>query len=94
MGYPAFVRASKDQPDEEFWVRLPEALKQDLLAYIAAYTHPEPDELDGPCYWYDEQTHRCKHHLYRPRVCRDFAVGGRDCLAWRKEYSGQIERQL
>ena len=88
MGYPAFVRSSKVQPDEEHWVRLPEALKQDLLAYIAGYRQPKPDQLDGPCYWYDERTRRCKHHEYRPRVCRDFVVGGEDCIAWRNELLG------
>ncbi len=85
MGYPAFVRASEGQPDEEFWLMLPEDLKQELNAYIAGYLHPKASQLDGPCCWYDQDLRCCKHHEYRPRVCRDFAVGCADCIGWRRQ---------
>jgi uncharacterized protein len=37
----------------------------------------------APCVWYDRASHRCRHYEHRPEVCRDFPVGGEDCLAWR-----------
>ncbi len=85
MGYPSYVRATGDQPDEEYWLMLPEDVKQDLNAFIAQYRQPEPGQLDGPCYWFDHKTRQCKHYEYRPRVCRDFKVGCPDCLGWRDQ---------
>lgn len=39
---------------------------------------------DAPCIWFDFDTRKCKHHDWRPNVCRDFDVGGEDCEAARK----------
>lgn len=40
---------------------------------------------DGPCIWFDVSLKRCKHHEHKPDVCRDFLVGGEDCLNLRAE---------
>ena len=66
-------------------------LKADLLAYMASYQKPA-GPLDGPCVWFDHDTRQCKHHEHRPRVCRDFQVGSKDCLAWRDHYRDKILR--
>ena len=38
-----------------------------------------------PCIWLDRESGRCKHHEHRPQVCREFEVGGPDCLRIRRE---------
>lgn len=90
MGYPAFIEATSDRPAEEHWRAMPESLRSELLAYIVTYP-PVPDgQLDGPCVWFDEDQRRCRHHEHRPRVCRDFQIGGDDCLAWREFYGDRV----
>lgn len=84
MGYPSYVLETDDHPAEEHWLSLPENLRQELDHYIAADQAPPAGQLDGPCFWFDQETRSCKHYDYRPRVCRDFAVGCTDCLGWRK----------
>jgi len=38
---------------------------------------------DGvPCFWLDADR-RCQYYEHRPSVCRLFARGSADCLAWR-----------
>ncbi len=91
MGYPAYCQGSDSEPAEIHWTNLPGELKQELLSYARQYASPPPGELDGPCCWLDQVTGLCKHHQDRPNVCRDFAVGGGDCLAWRKFYREKIE---
>lgn len=39
-----------------------------------------------PCFWWDSETRRCKHHEHRPSVCRKFERGGEDCRRLRDEY--------
>lgn len=36
-----------------------------------------------PCLWYDAETRQCKHYEHRPEVCREFEMGGDDCLEMR-----------
>ena len=93
MGYPAFLQGTDTQPPEEHWELLPMELKKELTQFAASYRAPLKGDLDGPCFWFDQVSRRCRHHQHRPRVCREFQVGGRDCLAWRDamaEFIGQI----
>lgn len=80
---------------ESHWHRLPEDLRDDWLKYVADYQTPDygdsVDTFDGPCYWLDTQTRMCKHHQYRPNVCRDFETGNSQCLQWRDVYADRIE---
>lgn len=87
MGYPVFLRGMDTQPDEEHWTALPAELKEELLRYIAEYPSPPHGELDGACFWFDVESRRCRYHEHRPRVCRDFAVGSKQCLDWRSHYN-------
>jgi Fe-S-cluster containining protein len=36
------------------------------------------------CLWFDPVSRKCRHYEHRPPVCREFEVGGEDCLAWRQ----------
>ncbi len=86
MGYPAFMEPVESSHDAQYWRALPDHLKQELLDYIAACEAPPAGQLDGPCIWLDPDTRLCKHHEYRPRVCRDFEIGSKECRDWRKHY--------
>ena len=75
--------------DLERWVRMPEELRRELLKEIRSY-QPEDGELDPVCIWLDPVTRLCKHHEHRPQVCRDFDIGCRQCVAWRRVYQQEI----
>ncbi len=95
MGYPAYIRADTSAPGapasraEPYWETLPPHLKDELNAYIDAYRH-DRDGLDAVCVWFDLGTRRCRHHEYRPQVCRDFRAGSRGCKDWREYYADLI----
>jgi Fe-S-cluster containining protein len=79
---------------ESHWHQLPEDLKQQWRQHVAQYRPPEYgdtlDTFDGPCSWLDLETRMCKHHQYRPNVCRDFETGNPQCLQWRDVYRDRI----
>ena len=79
---------------ESHWHQLPDDLKQAWLAHVANYQPPNYgdslDTFDGPCTWLDLETRMCKHHQYRPNVCRDFETGNPECLQWRDVYQDRI----
>ena len=81
-------------PGESYWHRLPADLKAEWEAYVADYRQPsygdDPSTFDGPCFWLDMETRRCKHHEHRPRICRDFETGSPQCLEWRTYYRDKI----
>ena len=80
---------------ESHWHRMPEDLKAQWQAYVAEYQSPEyygtVESLDGPCIWLDVETRQCKHHEYRPSVCRSFKTGSPACHDWRKHYADRIK---
>ncbi|NNE00887.1 MAG: hypothetical protein HKN47_26530 [Pirellulaceae bacterium] len=90
MGYPSYVQGGEGRPAEKHWLSMPPDLKAELLAVMENYASPVEGELDGICCWYDQQNRTCKHHAHRPNVCRDFQVGGDDCLGWREHYRDRI----
>lgn len=78
VGYPP-VLAIQGEPDWEAIIGA--GLDEEVLRAI--------DERRGdrglPCIWYDEQTHRCRHHDLRPSICREFEMGGEDCRRLRNQ---------
>ncbi len=43
------------------------------------------EEPQALCFWYDADTHRCRHYEWRPQICRDYELGGSACLAERQK---------
>jgi Fe-S-cluster containining protein len=72
---------------EDAWERLrwerPDLLAELIAEERARRASGRPD-YGTPCTWYDAETGRCRHYDYRPRACREFAVGGVDCLDARR----------
>ena len=63
---------------------LPKELGDEIDSYFNSLTDGvEP--LDH-CLWFDEETGYCKHHQWRPQVCRDYETGCDACLNERKPY--------
>jgi Fe-S-cluster containining protein len=78
---PPFDRVF-DEDGEEAWERL-KWERSDLLAELLADSRARrasgAPSYGTPCLWFDAGTSRCRHYEYRPRACREFAVGGEDC---------------
>lgn len=77
-------------PGESYWHDLPQHLQLELQEYWELQPG-RAGPVDGPCIWLDLVTRQCKHHEYRPRVCRDFEVGSTECQEWREYYRDRIE---
>lgn len=81
-------------PGESYWHAMPEDLRSEWEAFVAGYEVPDYgddlDSFDGPCFWLDLETRQCKHHQYRPQVCRDFDAGSSECHQWRDHYRDKI----
>ena len=43
-------------------------------------TNDFPPEGKAYCIWFDPDTKGCSHYEHRPMICREFEVGGEDCL--------------
>lgn len=84
--YPAIGGSEYGTMEPEntaLWETLPEDAREIYIRTWDAYQRGEYD-IDGPCCWLDQATQRCRFHDHRPRVCRDFEVGGGSCLGWRR----------
>lgn len=100
-GYAAYFPIKRNQvqqwalesPDYEIFRSMPLELKRELRAYYdRVMAGKEPDRtldrpgVDVPCLWYDEASRTCKHHKYRPTVCREFEIGCDACLQHRERH--------
>lgn len=63
---------------------LPPELLAELKALAERFNREGWPCNGEPCVWYDAETKRCRHHEYRPDICRDFEVGGEDCRRVRR----------
>ena len=72
---------------EEAWERLrwdrPDLLDGFLKAERALKVAGGPS-FGSPCLWLDRASGRCRNYDHRPRACREFAVGGVDCVDARR----------
>lgn len=75
-------RRRLDGTGEDGWERLrwerPD-LHAELLAAARARSIQGAPSFGTPCLWFDAESLQCKHYEYRPRDCREFAVGSQDC---------------
>lgn len=85
IGSPVVLYASRPGYAEPHPFR-PDGLPQPLIDEINAHFSgllrgQEPQEC---CLWFDAETRLCKHHEWRPQVCRDYEIAGRECLRERR----------
>ena len=66
-----------------------DVLPRHLLAELQA---ARPGDGKGPCFWLTSEN-RCRHYEHRPEVCRQFELGGEDCLAVREEFFSRPSKQ-
>ena len=62
--------------------RLPAAYREALEAVLSG---PCGGDDGCPCIWLDRETGKCRHHELRPDICREFEIGGEDCLRIRRK---------
>jgi len=80
---------------EEEWLVLPPNVRADYEAALDASADAwEVHGIDArPCGWFDMVTRKCRHHEFRPEICRDFEVGGEACLGTRGDrFSPEVQR--
>ena len=86
IGSPVMLYASRPEYSEPHPFRpanLPPELVDELNFHFSGLRRGhEPQES---CLWFDHDTRQCKHHEFRPQVCRDYELGGRECLRRRRE---------
>ena len=62
---------------------IPKHLRRELERYFSKI---EKNEIQSrsvlflPCLWLDEEKGECTNYDYRPKICRDFQVGGQECI--------------
>lgn len=96
MGSPPGFAAARLHPGAEdytLWLALPGELRQELTDYYTSVERGESIDRAAerlPCLWYDDATRKCRHHEFRPFVCRDLRVGGYSCLRIRDNHKDQL----
>jgi Fe-S-cluster containining protein len=58
------------------------------IHFAGAFRGQEPQEL---CFWYDPEARRCRHYEWRPQVCRDYELGGPECMHLRRPFAASSE---
>jgi Fe-S-cluster containining protein len=66
----------------------PEGLPEDLIEeidqhFLGLARGQEPGDA---CLWYDTERKQCRHYEWRPRICRDFELGGEACRMLRRAF--------
>ncbi len=49
--------------------------------FLGVFRGQEPPDT---CIWHDTTTGLCRNYEWRPQVCRDYDLGGRECLSLRQ----------
>lgn len=87
IGSPVVIYARRpgfDGPHPYRPADLPPELAAEIDEHFSGLVRgQEPQET---CLWHDPVTRRCKHHEFRPQVCRDYEIGARACLTVRKQH--------
>lgn len=86
IGSPVLLYATRPGWGAEHPYRpadLPAELIAELDHHFAGLTRGQ--EPQDQCLWFDPATLGCRHYEFRPRLCRDYELGGRACLQRRRE---------
>jgi Fe-S-cluster containining protein len=67
---------------DPYWDALPDLLKSEIAEFRMQARPNSPHER--PCIWLDLATKRCRHYEHRPKLCRDFELGGEECVGFRR----------
>ena len=86
IGSPVALYASRpDYSDPHPYrpVDLPRELIEEINQNFSGLTRgQEPLEQ---CLWFDTEKKQCKHYQFRPQICIDYQLGGRECLRERRK---------
>ncbi len=72
---------------DPYWDNLPEFLKLEIES-LRSEVQSNSRRCE-PCLWLDLATKRCRHYEHRPKLCRDFELGGEECLGFRSLYASK-----
>jgi Fe-S-cluster containining protein len=65
-------------------LKLPPALLAEMQAILDGWLVNGFPADNAPCVWYNAETRQCAHHDNRPEICREFEIGEKSCLDWRR----------
>lgn len=78
---PGGVFEGEDCDDARRVREMPQSLRDELTNYmrclLADIRPPHPQHPD--CLWLDKASGKCKHHEWRPDLCREFRAGSAAC---------------
>lgn len=64
----------------------------EVVTLRAALFGPCGGDNNTPCIWLNRVTGQCRDYEMRPPVCREFEMGGEDCLRLRRQEDEEIAR--
>jgi len=76
---------TRGTPEERLIQSMPKSLRVKLLSYYMRCVRTGDWRDREPCCWFDLVAKRCRHYEFRPSICREFELGGEDCLRIRKQ---------
>lgn len=87
IGSPVLLYQSWPAWDDHHPYR-PEGLPAPLINEIDSHFSGlfRGQEPQDQCLWYDPETRGCKHYEWRPLLCRDYELAGRECLELRRPF--------
>ena len=85
MGHPRFFwTQERGSFVDQRWIDLPQPLVGEIEAHLKALGGDENADFGQACIWFDPQKKNCRHHEFRPQLCRDFEIGSEACLRVRR----------
>jgi Fe-S-cluster containining protein len=69
--------------DEARYRAMPAKLRNELAYYYTALDEGvivDRVKVELPCLWYDPRSRSCRHHEWRPDICREFDPGDEGCI--------------
>ncbi len=87
VGSPVLLYQSLPQRNGPHPSRPPD-LPRELIAEIDHHFRglARGEEAQDQCLWYDTVRLRCRHYEWRPKICRDYELGGQACLQLREPW--------